>query len=104
MKMKIFLLSSFIISLVIVSGCANIPDQNYLKAPDGRTPQQDAIDQIACQEKSTKISSSGTRLNTNNYYNCLKNKGYILVSQWSDVPLIGDAILSIDSKIQKVSQ
>lgn len=104
MKMKIYLLSSLIISLVIVSGCANIPNQYYLKAPDGRTPQQDAIDQIACQEESTKISSSGTRLNTNNYYDCLKNRGYILVSQWSEVPLLGDAILSIESKVDKVFQ
>ncbi len=102
MKMKIFLLSIFIISLVIVSGCANIPDQYILKAPDGRTPQQDAVDQIACQEKATKVSSSGTRLNTNNYYYCLTNRGYILVSQWADVPLLGDSILSIESKVNKV--
>ena len=93
--MKIFLLSSLIISLVTVSGCANIPDQYILKAPDGRTTQQDAIDQIACQEKSTIISSSGTRLNTNNYYDCLKKRGYIIVNQYSDVPLIGN-ILSIE--------
>lgn len=80
------------ISLIIISGCVT---RYKLKAPDGHTQQQQARDQIACQEKATTISSSGTRLDTDLFYDCLKSKGYIYVNQYSDVPVVG-GILSIE--------
>lgn len=71
--MKIFLMSSIIISLVIVSGCIT---RHNVTPLHNQTLQQQATDKEACLQMATSYDSSGKRLDFDIWHDCLKSKGY----------------------------